>query len=199
MQTLIKNPSEIFRNGPKMETLGAPVALWGALGTILTPKATQRQKRPEDTGSLVAFGPPFLCPLGPLFGTGTSHGAVCVVFWGSFCWGFHFNWFLVLCREPKVKNSMVFTVSNTHCTCCSEVPVRVTFWGHFGTRILYFMSKVLPERSKDIYFRPPCFSTVLLDARLPTGMARPKWTCPSWVVKGLSWAALVPNSWVLST
>ena len=84
MQTLIKNPSEIYWNEPKIETLGTPVVLWEALGTILTPKATQRQKRPEDTGSLVAFGPPFLCPLGPLFGTGTSHGAVCVVFWGSF-------------------------------------------------------------------------------------------------------------------
>ena len=79
MQTLIKNPSEIFRNGPKMETLGAPVALWGALGTILTPRVAQRQKRQEGFGSLTAFGPPFGSPLATLLGTWVSQGAVCVV------------------------------------------------------------------------------------------------------------------------
>ena len=44
MQTLVTNPSEILQNGFKMEALGSPVALWGAPGTILTPRVAQRQK-----------------------------------------------------------------------------------------------------------------------------------------------------------
>ena len=102
------------------------MALWGALGTILTPRAAQRLKRQEGSGSLVAFGHPFWNPLGTLFGTWASQGAIWVVLWSHF-FQTRFSLCLIAFEEAQCEEyHCIYYVKHT-----LRMSSRSTFQGHF--------------------------------------------------------------------